>query len=99
MNVNHGLCPAKHSADTLRQIVQSIAMFGKDDQLAAMSFGIKHFRIVLKQTGKSLPFSIRPAAAHGKGELLQRGKQADLNLEFGISASGRSLFNNSFISL
>src|SRR5438105_1640814 len=63
MNVNHSLCPAKHGTDTLRQIVEGIAVFGKDDQLAAMSFGIKHLCIVLKQAGKSFPFSICSATA------------------------------------
>ena len=49
------------------QIVQGVAMFGEDDQLATMAVGIEHLRMILQQPGELFPFLVRSAATNLQG--------------------------------
>ena len=49
---------ADHPCDPLVEVVQSVAMFGKDDELALASRGVAHFRIVLENLRELFPFPV-----------------------------------------
>ena len=63
-------------------------MFGEDNELAAVPMHVEHFRLVLQQLGKLVPFAVGLRLAHGKGGLLQISQDDDFRLQFGYGLRG-----------
>jgi len=61
----------QHAGDLPMEIIQGIAVLGKDDQLALAAAGIAHGRVVLQEAGEFFPFAILPRSDHGSGLLFK----------------------------
>ena len=72
---------AKERAEPLGQIVQRVAVFGEDDQLAPVALGVEHLGVVLEEGRSSSHFLSVP---------LRRTFRANASRLFRISISASS---------
>ncbi len=80
-------------------IVQGVAMFGKDDQLATMAVGIEHLRMILQQPGELFPFLVRSTATNCQGLCFKPPQDFDFGLKFSDRPSYRRLIDDGFFGL
>ncbi len=88
MDGRNSFRPAKKRTDAILEVVQGIAVFGEDNELAAVPMRVEHFRLVLQQLGKLVPFAVGLRLAHGKGGLFQISQDGDFSLQFSYGLRG-----------
>lgn len=68
MDGDDGILVSEADGQLVRQVIQRVALFGKDDELPAELVGIEHLREV-QRFGKALPFGILAGPAELQGLL------------------------------
>jgi hypothetical protein len=98
VNRNDSLTAAKHAADAFDQVVQRVAMFREDDQLAAISVRVEHFRLLLQEGRELLPLGAQ-ASADLRGHRFEVSQALDFRAELSERSGGRGLVDNALFEL
>ena len=90
VDLNHGLRPAQQAGDLAGQVVQRVAVFGEDDDLAAVAVRIEHQLTVLQDLRQLAPLLVVAAVVQRAGFGFQRtqGEQLGLHLREGVGGAG-----------
>ena len=89
VNGDHGFGATQQGTDTVGQVVERIAVFAENDELASLAIGVKHLGLVLKQAGELGPFAVLPATADALGQRFQLLEPVDFGLQLGHSPGSR----------
>jgi hypothetical protein len=81
-----GVAVAQHSGNFLVQIVQCVAVLGKDDELALATAGIAHGGVVLQDAGEFVPFAVLPRGDDSFGLMFESLEDDDFLLQLGDGA-------------
>ena len=99
MNRDDGVGVAEHARDPLMQVVQRVAVFGEDDELALTPGGVVHLRIVLEDFREFIPLAVLAGGDDGLGLLLKPLENDDLRLQFGDGLGGSRLVDQRLLEV
>ncbi|HUY33425.1 MAG TPA: hypothetical protein VMV69_11810 [Pirellulales bacterium] len=99
VNGDDGVVIAKDAGDLVAQVVQRVAMFGKNDQFPLPAGGIAHFGGVLQNVGKFVPLAILAGGDHGLGFVLQPFQDDDFGFQFVDRAGRRRIVKQGFFEV
>ena len=91
-----GIGIAEYSSDPRLKVIQRVAMFGENDDLALPPRCVAHFGIVLKDFGELIPFAILPGGDNGLGLILEPLQDADLGLKLDDGLCGGRVVDQVF---
>ena len=91
---DHGFLAADQAPDLVGQVVQRVAVLGKDDQLTLAPHGVLHLGCVLQQARQLVPLAVLARVHDLAGLLFQGFEDDDFGLEFLDGLCGRGLVND-----
>ena len=94
---DHQTVAAKERANFGGEVVERVAVFGKDNELFAAAVRRAQQGVVLQKGGKFVPLAILPAPAHGVGHGFKAAQRSDLRLQFGNGGGGRCLVGHGLL--
>ena len=84
---------ADDACNLFMEIIERVAMLGKDDQLALATGSITHLRCVLQDLGEFVPFAILARCHHGFGFGFKSFENDDLSLKLVDAAGCRGIID------
>src|SRR5439155_9246092 len=92
-----GVSIAEDASNLLVQVVQSVAMLGKEDELAQSAAGIAHGGIVLQDAGEFVPFAVLPGGDNSPGLMFESPEEDNLLLQLGDGVGSSGLIDQRFL--
>ena len=96
---NDSFLVAEQGTNFIRQIIQCVLMFSKNNELFTLTICAKHFFIILKQPGQFFPLAVNAADANLIRHLFQALQRFDFRFQLSDRCCSRSVVNDLLLHL